>query len=68
MTKDEKKYEQVGNIRIKQSKVKKNKEKKRSTDETSLGVKIFVWIMILVFMGSFIGPLAYYLYMVITNS
>ena len=64
MTRDEKQYEQVGNIRIKQPKVKKNKKKK--SDETSLGVKIFVWLMIIVFFGSFIAPLAYYLYSVIT--
>ena len=41
MAKDEKQYEQVGNIRIKQPKVKKNKKKKKS-DETPLLTKLFV--------------------------
>ena len=66
MTRDEKQYEQVGNIRIKQPKVKKNKKKKKS-DETPLLTKLFVWFMIICFFGSFILPLGYYLYMVITS-
>ena len=65
MAKDEKQYEQVGNIRIKQPKVKK---KKKKTDETSLTTKLFVWFMIICFFGSFILPLGYYLYMVITGA
>ena len=67
MTRDEKQYEQVGNIRIKQPKVKKNKKKKSSTSETPFLTKVFVWIMIICFFGSFILPLAYYFYMVVTQ-
>ena len=66
MTKDEKQYEQVGNIRIKEPKKKKNKKKKK-TDDTPLFTKIIVWLMLIVFFGSFILPLVYYLYMVVTG-
>ena len=40
--KNEKDYEVVGDIRIKQSNKKK---KKKKSDNTSIGTKIFVWVM-----------------------
>lgn len=58
MDKDEKKYEQVGNIKI--AEPKKKKKKKKSSD-SPLGVKIFVWVMFYAMLASFIAPLAYYL-------
>ena len=67
MTRDEKQYEQVGNIRIKQPKVKKNKKKKKSTDDTSLFTKILVWLMLICFVGGSFFSLFYYLYLVITQ-
>lgn len=67
MARDEKQYEQVGNIRIKQPKVKKNKKKKKSTSETSLFTKILVWLMLICFVGGSFFSLFYYLYLVITQ-
>lgn len=55
--KDEKKYETVGNIKIKEAKKKK---KKTNTSSTPLGVKIFVWVMFFAMLASVIAPLAYY--------
>lgn len=55
---DEKKYETVGNIRIKEPK-KKNKDKKKN-NETSIGIKFFVWFMFIAMALSFLGPLIYY--------
>ena len=54
-TEDEKKYEQVGNIRIKEikkKKVKKNK-KKTNTSDTPLGTKILVWCMFFAMLAAF---------------
>lgn len=60
--KDELKYSQVGDIRIKEPKKKKLKKKaiKKDSDTTIL-IKIFVWFMFLCMFLSFVGPLAYYL-------
>lgn len=55
--KDEKNYETVGNIKIKEAKKKK---KKTNTNSTPLGVKIFVWVMFFAMLASVIAPLAYY--------
>ena len=57
MTKDDKKYESVGNIRIKQPKAKKKKNKK--SDSTPLGIKILVWFMFIAMCLSFIAALIY---------
>lgn len=53
--KDEKNYETVGNIKIKEA-----KKKKTNTSSTPLGVKIFVWVMFFAMLASVIAPLAYY--------
>lgn len=63
---DEKQYEAVGNIRIKEERKKKNSKKKGS--ELSLGFKIFIWIMFIAMLASFIGPLAYYIITIISGS
>ena len=55
--KDEKNYETVGNIKIKEAKKKK---KKTNTSSTPLGVKIFVWVMFFAMLASGVAPLAYY--------
>ena len=55
--KDEKNYETVGNIKIKEANKKK---KKTNTSSTPLGVKIFVWVMFFAMLASVIAPLAYY--------
>lgn len=55
--KDEKNYETVGNIKIKEAKKKK---KKTTTSSTPLGVKIFVWVMFFAMLASVVAPLAYY--------
>ncbi len=55
--KDEKNYETVGNIKIKEAKKKK---KKTNTSSTPLGVKIFVWVMFFAMLASVVAPLAYY--------
>lgn len=55
--KDEKNYETVGNIKIKEAKKKK---KKTNISSTPLGVKIFVWVMFFAMLASVIAPLAYY--------
>lgn len=65
MSNEDKHYEQVGNIRIKEPKKKK---KKKKTSDTPLGVKIFVWIMVIAMIGSFFAPIIYYLYSVISSS
>lgn len=54
--KDEKKYETVGNIKIKEAKKKKN----RKSSDTPLGVKIFVWVMFFAMLASIVAPLIYY--------
>ena len=64
--KNEKDYEVVGDIRIKQPKQKKKKKKK--TSDTSLGIKIFVWTMFVAMFASFIVPLIYYLVTVISQN
>ena len=61
----EKKYEQVGNIRIKEEK-KKNKKKKKS--DTPLAVKAFVWFMFIAMALSTFGPLVYLLISAISES
>lgn len=53
--KDEKNYETVGNIKIKEA-----KKKKTNTSSTPLGVKIFVWVMFFAMLASVVAPLAYY--------
>lgn len=60
--KNEKDYEVVGDIRIKQTKKKKNNKK---SDNTSIGTKIFVWVMFIAMLASFVVPLALYLISVI---
>ena len=55
--KDEKNYETVGNIKIKEAKKKK---KKTNTSSTPLGVRIFVWVMFFAMLASVVAPLAYY--------
>lgn len=67
MSRNEKDYEVVGDIRIKQPK-KKNKKKKTNTDSTPIGIKIFVWFMFIVFFASAVVPLVYYLITVISGS
>lgn len=59
MARDEKLYEQVGDIKIKEPKVKKSKKKKRNSD-TPLGTKIFVWFMFIAMLASFAVPLIMY--------
>ncbi len=54
--KNEKDYEVVGNIRIKEKKKRKKKK-----DNTSLFLKLFVWFMFLAMAASFFIPLIYYL-------
>lgn len=53
--KDEKNYETVGNIKIKEA-----KKKKTNTSSTPLGVKIFVWVMFFAMLASVVAPLVYY--------
>lgn len=60
--KSEKKYESVGNIRIKEPKKKKNK---KQNDSTSTGVKILVWFMFFAMLASFLAPILYNLYLVV---
>ena len=55
--KDEKNYETVGNIKIKEAKKKK---KRTNTSSTPLGVKIFVWVMFFAMLASVVAPLVYY--------
>lgn len=55
--KDEKSYETVGNIKIKE---KKKKKKKSNTSSTPIGIKIFVWIMFFAMLASVVAPLVYY--------
>lgn len=61
--KDEKKYEVVGNIKIKE---KKNKKKKNSSS-TPLGLKIFIWIMFFAMVASVVTPLVYYFIVATSN-
>ncbi len=68
MSRNEKDYEVVGDIRIKQPKKKKNKNKKTNNDSTPFGIKIFVWFMFIVFFASAVVPLVYYLVSVISGS
>lgn len=51
--------EVVGNIRIKETK-KKNKSK-------GILKKIFIWLMFIAMLASFLGPLLYYLISIITQ-
>ena len=67
MSRNEKDYEVVGDIRIKQPK-KKNKKKKTNNDSTPMGIKIFVWFMFIIFFASAIVPLVYYLMSVISEN
>lgn len=62
--KNEKDYEVVGDIRIKQ---KKTKNKKKKQGDTSFGMKVFVWIMFIVMLSSFLVPLILYLVSVISG-
>lgn len=66
--KNEKSYEVVGDIRIKEPKKKKSKKKKTSTSETSLGIKILVWFMFIAMFASFIVPLIIYFTNVISGN
>lgn len=65
--KNEKDYEVVGDIRIKQPKTKKNKKKKKDSD-TPLITKVFIWFMFIAMFSSFLVPLVYYLISVISSS
>jgi hypothetical protein len=56
--------ELVGNIRIKESKP----NKKNKNNSTGIIKKIFIWFMFIAMLASFIGPLAYYLFTVISES
>ncbi len=58
--KNEKDYEVVGNIRIKEKK-KQKKDKKKKSDSTPFFVKAFVWFMFIAMAASFFVPLIYYL-------
>ncbi len=60
--KNERDYEVVGDIRIKQTK------KKKKSSGTSLGTKIFVWFMFIAMLGSFLFPLISYLFSVISQN
>lgn len=62
---NEKDFEVVGDIRIKQP--RKKKKNKKSSD-TSLSTKVFVWFMFIAMFLSFAGPLVYYLISVISAS
>lgn len=64
---NEKDYEVVGDIRIKQSKDKK-KKKNKNTSETPLMTKVFVWFMFIAMFASFIVPLVYYLISIISSN
>ena len=55
--KDEKSYETVGNIKIKEAKKRK---KNRKSSDTPIGVKIFVWVMFFAMLASIVAPLFYY--------
>lgn len=55
--KDEKNYETVGNIKIKEAKKRK---KNRKSSDTPIGVKIFVWVMFFAMLASIVAPLVYY--------
>jgi hypothetical protein len=57
----------VGDIKIKEPKVKKASKKKRFAEDTPLGIKLFVWFMALAMFLSFAGPLTYYLISVMTQ-
>ena len=60
--KDELKYSQVGDIRIKEPKKKKLKKKAvNGENNTPFLVKIFVWFMFFAMLLGFVGPLVYYL-------
>ena len=64
---DEKQFEQVGDIRIKEVKKKKNKKKKSNISDTPIIIKIFVWFMFLaMFLASF-GSLVYYFISVLNS-
>lgn len=65
---NEKQYEYgaVGNIRIKEP--KKRKKNRKKSDESPLGVKIFVWFMFFAMLLGFLGPLAMYLLNIISSS
>ena len=53
---DESVYEQVGHIRIKEPKVKKNAKK----NDLPLWQKIFVWAMFFAMLAGFVVPLVLY--------
>lgn len=63
--KNEKDYELVGDIRIKE---KPKKKKKKKTSDSSLLTKIFVWFMFIAMFASFIVPLIFYLVTIISGS
>ncbi len=63
--KNEKDYELVGDIRIKE---KPKKKKKKKTSDSSLLTKIFVWFMFIAMFASFIVPLIFYLVTIISES
>ena len=65
MNNDEKKYEVVGDIRIKEP--KKKKKTKKKTSDTSLGIKILVWFMFIAMFASFAVPMVIYFTSVITG-
>lgn len=56
--KEENDFGVVGNIKITTKKTKKKKKKKSNT---SFGIKLFVWIMFIAMLASFVAPLVYYL-------
>lgn len=61
--KNERDYEVVGDIRIKQT-----KKRKKKTSDTSVLTKVFVWFMFIAMLSSFIFPLIMYLISVISAS
>lgn len=63
--KDEKQYEQVGNIRIKE--IKKKKTKKKNSSTTPLYIKILVWFMLIAMLVTSFGSLLYYFIYTLTK-
>ncbi len=62
MDREDMKYNQVGDIRIKEPKKKKLKKKATMGESsTPFLIKVFVWFMFFAMLLGFVGPLVYYL-------
>ena len=69
---EERKYETVGNIRIKdykkKDKKKKDNKKKKDSSDTPLGTKILVWIMFFAMLAAFGASVIIYFIQVFMNA